>query len=345
MKAVVKHSRNGKPFFRCEDVTEPRVTNPGDVSIAIKSIGVCSSDIHVLHGAMAIPDGNVVGHEFSGVIRAVGPAVRGLRRGDRVVSELAVGKCGICAMCRTGRYQFCDRKRPPGWASQGVYTESIVVPADLVHKVPRGVSFEVAALAEPTAVCVYGCLERGRIKPRESTVIFGLGSIGLLTLIVLKDAGVKHVLCVGPATKGRRRLDLAWELGADSVTTPEDDLAAMLEQTTGRSKADCVIDCSGAAQAINQGLRLLRKDGTFVALGIAQDPTIPFAFNTGVLNALRIVFSCTSSHSAWQHTVPLLKRRQDAFARLITHRLPLSEWKTAFTALETREAVKAMLCP
>jgi L-iditol 2-dehydrogenase len=259
------------------------------------------------------------------------------------VSELAVGKCGICAMCRTGRYQFCDRKRPPGWASQGVYVESIVVPADLVHKVPRAVSFEVAALAEPVAVCVYGCLERGGIRPRDSTVIFGAGSLGLLTLIVLKDAGIKHVVCVGPATKGRRRLDLARELGASTVLTPEDDVADALKRITGRDRADAGIDCSGAAQAINQGLRLLRKDGTFVALGIAPDSTIPIAFNTGVLNALRIVFSCTSSHSAWQHTVPLLKRRQAALAQLITHRLPLSEWKKAFAALEEREAVKVVL--
>ena len=119
----------------------------------------------------------------------------------------------------------------------------------------------------------------------------------------------------------------------------------MLERTTGRNKTDCVIDCSGAARAINQGLCLLRKDGTFVALGITQEQTVQIAYNTGVLNALRIVFSCTSSHSAWQHTVPLLGRRHDALARLITHRLPLSEWKTAFMALERREAVKAVLNP
>ncbi|MBI5723873.1 MAG: alcohol dehydrogenase catalytic domain-containing protein [Planctomycetes bacterium] len=345
MKAVVKHTRDGKAFFRLEDFAEPQLQNPGDVKIRITAVGVCASDVHVLHGAMQMPDGNVVGHEFSGVVEEVGRAVQGFARGDRVVCELAVGKCGRCEMCRSGHYEFCPSKRPPGWASQGVYAESIVVASDLLHKIPDGVSLEVAALAEPIAVCVYGCLERGAIAPDDAVVVFGMGSIGLLTLVAMKDSGVKNILCVAPTGRGRRRLDLAAELGASAVATPEDDLSAALERIAGRRKADCVVDCSGSPDAINKGLSLLRKDGRFVALGIAPGRTIPFDFNTGVLSALRIIFSCTSSRSSWLRTLKILQRQHAGLEKIITHRLPLAQWDKAFDALETRQAIKAVLYP
>lgn len=345
MRALIKHTESNRTVFRLEETAQPEIQAETDVKMKIEAIGVCASDIHALHGAMNIPEGNIVGHEYSATVVQVGSAVDNVSIGDRVVGELAIGRCGKCAMCLSGRYEFCEFKRPQGWHSPGVYAEYSVSPADLLRKIPKEVSFNEAALTEPMAVCVYGCIERGGIKSGDSVVIYGMGSIGLLTLIALQDLGVKNIICVTPTTHGRKRFETAMAIGAQHVCTPAEDLSSFLKELTGVGQADCVVDCSGSPQAINAGLEILRKDGTFVALGIASDEVIPIRFNIGVLSALRLVFSCTSSGSSWDTALQILSRRQIEVNRIITDVLSLEDWEKAYRKLEDREAIKAVLVP
>src|SRR5690606_29444508 len=149
MKAIKKYSQGGI-HFKLVDVEEPDILSDGEVKIEIDSIGLCTSDIHVLHGSMQMPDDNIVGHECSGRIVAMGKGVReNFSVGDRVVFELAKGACFYCKMCLSGHYELCPRKQPPGWKSQGVYTRYTVQPDYCLHKVPDGVPMDVAALTEP----------------------------------------------------------------------------------------------------------------------------------------------------------------------------------------------------
>lgn len=343
MKAVVKRTSGNKPTFVLEETVEPSIVSPTDVKIRIAAIGICTSDVHVLHGVMTIPDGNIVGHEYSGEITAVGNRVHSFNTGDRVIGELAVGACGECLMCRRGKYEFCRHKKPPGWVSQGVYTEYTVMDHRLLHRIPPDVDLDVAALAEPIAICVYGCIERGQIDPADLTVIYGMGSIGLLTLIVLLDYGLTRIICVTSTRRDRKRYELAKELGAYRVLSSDEDVAKIIAEETKGENADCVVDCSGAPEAINQGLEILHKDGKLIALGITSQDIIPLAYNTGIHKALQIIFSSTSSHSAWERTTEILARQHDRIERLITHRYPLENWATAYDKLEKREAVKAVL--
>jgi threonine dehydrogenase-like Zn-dependent dehydrogenase len=346
MLAVCKSTQDGAPVFGCEQRPVPRIADPHDVLIRIERIGICTSDVHVLHRTMHIPDGNIVGHEYSGTIAAVGPAVRDWRVGDRVVCELAVGYCGQCARCREGKYAFCPQKRPPGWASQGVYAEYAVMHERILHRLPEGVSFDVGAIAEPVAICVYGVLERARVRKGARVVVTGMGPIGLCTLLVLQDAGVADIICVTPTRHGRRRLDLAVELGAGlGLAAEAADVAGEIRRHFGGMQPDVVVDCSGATSAIAEGIRLLRKDGTFVGLGIAPREQVEIPFNTALLNALTIVFSCTSSHSAWQTTVGILERQKERLKKVITHQFPLEDWRSAYDAIEARAAIKALLVP
>lgn len=345
MKAVCKTSAaDGSVRFDLVERERPGAPGPGEVEIRISHIGICSSDLHALHGAMAVPDGNIVGHEFSGTVTRIGRSVSTVVVGDRVVCELAKGACLICPVCTSGRYEFCPHKTPPGWASSGVYTEYTVQPARCLHRLADGVPLDVAALAEPLAICVYGCLERGRMRSGERTLVSGLGPIGLATLVILKDAGFGDVVCVSPTRHGRGRLDLAEALGADAVWAAEDDIPALAKARWGDGP-DVVVDCSGAEAAIAQGIGLLPKGGRFIALGITGRPQIAFPFDRALLKALEVVFSCTSSHTAWAHVGGVLERRHRDLARLITLRLPLTSWREAFDALERREAVKALLVP
>lgn len=343
MKAVVKYTRAQVPEFRVVDVPIPVCEGPNSVLIGIESIGICMSDIHVLHGSMQMPDANIVGHEYSGKVIEVGDAVKSVKPGDRVVGELAVGACGKCRMCLSGRYELCPEKRPPGWVSPGVYAEYTVMDDWLLHHIPVEVDYDVAALTEPMAVCVYGCFERASVAPEDYVVVYGMGSIGLLTLVSLIDAGNRRVVCVTPTKRGTARLELARKLGASLVIGSEEDVKGRIRDDTGGQMADVVIDCSGAPMAINQGIDILRRDGTFVALGLASSTSISIDYNAAVLKPIKMVFSCTSSHASWVRSLQILSRQADRVRGIITDRRPLTDWRLAYDALENREAIKGVL--
>jgi L-iditol 2-dehydrogenase len=343
MKALRKFTRNGSPVFELADIPVPVLSKPTDIKIKISSIGICTSDVHVLHGVMSVPEGNIIGHEYSGEVVEVGEGVTDFKPGDRVVGELAVGACGECRMCHRGKYEFCRYKRPPGWVSPGVYTEYTVMDQRLLHHIPNHVNFDVAALAEAVAICIYGSIERGQISQDDFTVIYGMGSIGLITLIVLLDYGLDKIVCVTPTKRDRGRFEMADELGAYRVLSTDEKIEAIISNETDGDMPDCVIDCSGSPDAINEGMKLLRKDGLFIGLGITSQNMIPFEFNMGIHKALKIVFSSTSSHTSWKRAVRLLDHQRDRLQKLITHRYPLSEWRTAFEKLDRREAIKVVL--
>ena len=342
MKAVKKYSDNGV-YFKMVDEPMPLVVKDTDVKIQIDAIGICTSDIHVLHGTMTMPDGNTVGHEYTGTVVEVGSAVQNIVPGDRIVCENAKGACMKCKLCLSGHYELCPSKTSPGWFSQGVYTEYTIQPEYCVHKIPANLSMEVASVAEPFAICVYGCIERGNIQKDDFTVIYGMGPIGLFTLISLIDLGVKNIICVASTRRNKIRYQLAEELGATAVLLTEDDIHEKVKQMNNGWGADCVIDCSGDPEAINQGIGILRKAGKFIALGLSNDALIPIAFNKAVLGVIEMVFSATSSHDSWVKTIGILERNQDKVKKVITHIYSLDDWEKAYEKLATREAVKAIL--
>jgi L-iditol 2-dehydrogenase len=342
MKAVKKYT--GKEvYFKLVNTEEPVLKDNIDVKIRIDAIGICTSDIHVLKGFMQMPDGNTVGHEFSGTVVETGTAVTLVKPGDRVVCELAKGACMQCRMCQSGHYELCPEKQPPGWKSQGIYAEYTVQPDYCIHKLPEDIPMEVAAMAEPIAVCVYGCLERGRVQQNDFSVIYGMGPIGLFTLITLLDAGVEQILCIAPTEKGKARYDLAAKLGASKVLPAKNNIEAEVMSMNQGCLADCVIDCSGNADAINQGIKLVRKNGKFIGLGLADHAEIPMAYNHAVLNVITMLFSATSSHDAWIRTLGILERNVGKIRKVITHSFALEDWEKAYAAIENRKAVKAVL--
>lgn len=342
MIAVKKFSDKGV-YFKTVDEPIPEISNETDVKIRIDAIGICTSDIHVLHGTMNMPDGNIVGHEYTGTVVETGSAVSKVVVGDRVVCENAKGACFKCKLCLSGHYELCPDKRSPGWFSQGVYTEFTIQPEYCVHKIPKNMSREVAAVAEPFAICVYGCLERGRYQKDDFTVIYGMGPIGLFTLITLVDLGAKNIVCVASTRRNKVRYQLAKDLGASAVLLTEDDIPARVKEMNEGWGADCVIDCSGDPDAINQGIGLLRKGGKFIALGISHDDLIPFAFNKAVLSVVEMIFSATSSHDAWVKVLGILERNEERVKKIITHQYELADWEVAYEKIANREAVKAVL--
>ena len=170
-----------------------------------------------------------------------------------------------------------------------------------------------------------------------------MGPIGLFTLISLVDLGAENIVCVASTRRNKIRYQLAEELGARSVLLTEDNIPQKIKQMNDGWGADCVIDCSGDPDAINQGISLLRKGGKFIALGISHDARIPFAFNNAVLSVIEMIFSATSSHEAWIKVMGILERNEEKIKKVITHQYSLADWELAYEKIENREAVKAVL--
>lgn len=314
---------------------------PDEVLVAVKHVGICGSDLHIYHDTHPNHPPVTLGHEFSGVVHTVGERVDAWKPGDRVVSELHGAACGECYLCRTGNMFACPNKRPIGWWTDGAYADFIRVPSSLLHRVPDGLSLVHATLTEPLAVSL-NAFERAAIEPESFVAVVGPGPIGILAAIAARAAGARAVALVGRPSSAAR-LELARQLGIDHVIQGDADRAE--EEVTGLTAglgADTVVEAGGSEASVRTSLRLARKLGTVVALGVHAGD-FRFPWNDAVFKALRIVFSFSASYLSFERSLSLLVRGAVPAERIQSGRMPLERWQEAFRALERREALKLVL--
>jgi threonine dehydrogenase-like Zn-dependent dehydrogenase len=170
---------------------EERPAGSGEVTVAVAYTGICGTDLHVLHGAMdaRVTTPAVLGHEMSGRVAEVGPAVTGWAAGDPV-TVMPLRWCGTCPACRAGFTHVCQRLVFVGIDAPGSLRQRWNVPADLLVRLPREVSLRAAALVEPTAVAAHD-VERADLRPGESALVVGAGPVGLLIATVARGSGAR----------------------------------------------------------------------------------------------------------------------------------------------------------
>jgi len=216
MRAAVWHNVKD---VRVDQVQEPQ-TPPGKVKVKVEWAGICGSDLHIFsHGLPLEPHPLTgqkppvtLGHEFSGTIVEAGEGVTGYRAGERVAVEPLI-YCGRCYACRRGYYNQCYTVGFVGINRDGGFAEYVIVDEHMLHPLPDHVSFEEGALVEPTAVSLYAVRE-SKLKPGDPVAIFGVGPIGLLTLLCVKAAGASQIIAVDLSEE---HLKLAQQLGATTV--------------------------------------------------------------------------------------------------------------------------------
>jgi L-iditol 2-dehydrogenase len=344
MKAVVKYGK-GKGLMEMRDVPEPTFGDD-EVLVEVKAVSVCGSDLHIFHDSHPYWPPVVMGHEFSGVIAAIGKDVTGWKIGDRIVSETRTGACGVCYCCQSGFPQVCEHKRAYGIGINGAYAKYVAGPARLLHHLPETIPFEVGAMIEPIAVCVTAILERSRFTAGDAAVITGPGPIGLISLAIVRSAGARVTAIIGRDPDERVRLEKAKELGADVIinTDKTDPLQRVLEMTNGRG-TDMLIEASGNGKAIFQAFEMVRRLGKICAVGISGKEEISIPYDRGIFKAISYDFCFSSSWTAWERALGLIAGGSLPAQKLITHTLPLAEWQKAFGLLEALEAVKVILIP
>ncbi|OHD64532.1 MAG: hypothetical protein A2096_17660 [Spirochaetes bacterium GWF1_41_5] len=343
MKALVKKEK-GEGHIELCDVPEPD-PGPREVKIAVKAAGICGSDLHILHGDIGIPmrPPFVIGHEFSGVVSAVGAEVRVCRPGDRVTAENSRSTCGHCILCRTGNYNLCPERLATGYAFDGAFAPYCVVPEERVHLLPDNVDFPTGALSDPSACAFHAVQELTGIAAGEIVLITGPGAMGLFSLQYVKANG--GIAVVVGREQDRQRLDLAEKLGADFVINIDGkDIKAALQNKFGQSTVDTFLECSGKAPALQMGLELLRKQGKYTQIGIFGSP-VKADLDLLVYKEIRACGSFSQKYSAWRAAIQLASLGKIQAAPLITHQLPLSAWQEGFRKFESGEAIKVVFIP
>jgi len=344
MRGVMKLAR-GVDLVELREVPNP-VPGHGEVLIRVHSAAICGTDLHIYRDEHPYWPPMILGHEFAGIIEAVGVGVQGFAPGDRVVSETSSGSCGVCFLCRTGNRHVCAHKRAPGIGRHGAFAPYLTMPAELLHRVPDALDLEAATLAEPTAIAVHAVIERARVAPGETVVVLGPGAIGLLCLQVARACGAGRVLISGTRRSAPVRLTAATQLGADAVVNAdEEDVAERIMGLTDGQGADVVIETSGSAAAVALLPRLVRTLGRICQVGVLGRPELTFPWGAAFFKGVEVQFSLSSRHSSWVTALHLLTAGKVRTGPLISMRLPLAAWDEAFRAQVEGRAVKALLRP
>lgn len=328
------------------EAPKPAALDEGEVLLASRAVGICGSDIHQFHNTQswAVQTPVILGHEFCGVVAAAGKGVAGFKEGDRVASETAARICGRCVYCRSGEYNLCPERLGFGYGLNGAMAEFVAVPARCLHHLPDEVSFEKAALTEPTCVAYNATCVKTRIHPGDSVLVLGPGTVGLLCLLLAKLSGAGWLGIVG-LPSDRPRLDLALRLGADRAI--EGSGAGALERIQAQGDGlgvDVVMDASGHSSAMDLAMSAVRPGGQITKVGWGPQP-LNFSLDPLVKKAARVQGSFSHNYPIWEKVIALLGSGRLDPTPLIGRVEPLRNWKVCFEEMASGRNVKNVLMP
>ncbi|WPG98825.1 putative L-Arabinitol 4-dehydrogenase [Acrodontium crateriforme] len=316
-----------------QDVEKGEGLQPGEITVAIKSTGICGSDVHFWHagciGPMIVEGDHILGHESAGVVVAKHPSVTTHEIGDRVAIEPNI-ICNECEPCLTGRYNGCVkvafRSTPP---IPGLLRRYVNHPAIWCHKI-HDMSYENGALLEPLSVALAG-VQRANITLGDSVLICGAGPIGLVTLACAKAAGAEPIV-ITDIDQGR--LDFAKEF-CPSVRThkvefsdsPEQFAQKVVRLAGGIEPALC-LECTGVESSIAGAIHASKFGGKVFVIGVGK-PEMKIPFMTLSTREVDLQFQYRYANT-WPRAIRLLRSGVVDLTKLVTHRFKLEDAVEAF---------------
>ena len=255
--------------LRIIDMDKPTIDAKNNVLVKIKAAGICGSDVGIYHGTNAAATyPRVIGHEIVGVVEEVGDNAKKIKVGDRVVVDPYL-YCGHCYPCKIGRTNCCTDLKVLGVHVDGGMAEYYCHPADMLIKIPEGMSWEQAAMAEPLTISLHG-IHRGGLKAGEYCAIIGAGPIGLVAGMVAQAYGAHAILL----DLVQERLDFAKSLGIEyTINSGTENPVERIAEITNGEMAHQVMECSGANPAVRQTLDLVSNAGRITLTGWPKKET------------------------------------------------------------------------
>lgn len=345
MKAWVLH---GIDDIRFEDVDKPTLTD-NEVLINVKAVGICGSDIPRIYQTGAHRHPLIPGHEFSGVVAETGAQTDAKWQGQKV-GIFPLIPCGKCLPCRRKQYEMCRSYDYVGSRRDGAFAEYVAVPERNLLLLPEAVRFEEAAMLEPMAVAVHA-MRQAMPDMTDTVVVCGLGTIGMLLLMFLHEAGIQNLLAVGNKESQRQAV---WKLGLPEENycdSREQNAAEWILEHTNGIGADVFFECIGKNETVSMAVDVAAPSGKITMVGNPySDMTLPKDVYWKILrNQLTVRGTWNSSFTGeqtddWHYVLERLAERKIAPAELISHRFSLEELETGLHIMrdKSEEYIKIM---
>jgi threonine dehydrogenase-like Zn-dependent dehydrogenase len=350
MKAAVLFGEGDMRLIDDYSVPEP---GPGEAIIKVTACAICGSDPKILaHGWPNHPPYGtfIFGHEYAGIIAALGEGVTEFKIGDRVAVEPHKG-CGTCANCRDGLYNTClnygnaaKGHRHYGFSSNGGYAEYAVNHINSIYKIPDDMPLDKSTLITTAATSLYGIRRIGGIQAGETVVVSGPGAIGLMAVVMARLMGAGTIILSGTRAE---RLETGLKLGADiGINVRQENVVERVMELTKGVGADAVLECAGTTQAAVDAVEYTKKNGRVALVGIYKEPA-PLNVNKIVQWNITVAGSKAEGERSLAQALALLSRQAIDISPLVTHTFPLDEIHTAFQTAEQRldGAIKVVVKP
>lgn len=327
--------------YQLEEVAEPRIVGPRDVIVRVGGAGLCRTDLHIIDG-MLEPFGvrlpYIPGHETAGWVAAVGAEVGAVRPGEAVLVD-PNDSCGLCRPCRVGMDTYCEAVRMPGFTADGGFAEFVLASERGVVPLPAGLAPADAAPHADAGLAAYRAVKKAAraLAPGDAVAVIGAGGLGHIAVQLLKHLTPAVVIAVD---RSRDALDLALQLGADHAVTSAADVVASVRHVSGGG-VQAVVDFVGDGEVPNQAIDMLRRGGTYFAVGYGGNLDVPMA--TIVANELTVVGNLVGTHGELEELVELAAAGK---VTLHTRQYPLAQINQAVDDLRNGRILgRAVLVP
>jgi threonine 3-dehydrogenase len=358
MTAVVKtNGEAGEAGTEVLEVTVPEI-GPGEVLLHVRATSICGSDRHIFHWdppiRKSIQPPRVYGHEFCGQVAEVGKNAgrADLEPGDAASAEMHV-TCGTCYLCRTGQGHICARTKILGFHEDGCFAEYVKVPAGNVIRLDTAVvPLKVGAFLDALGNAVH-TVEDERVAG-ERVAILGYGPIGAMAAAIAEHMAAAEIYILDVSEHALRQArDWAAAKGAGNVrvlSTAPEAAERTVEEVLDRSRGgvDLVLEMSGAAPAINAGLKMLRNGGHMSLLGIPSKREITLADYTHDLIFKGVTLKAIIGRrmfSTWHRMLALLESGLDV-SGIVSREFPsLDNFLEGMALFDSHEALKVVFYP
>lgn len=301
-----------------ETVPLPSV-NAGDVLIEVRAAGICGTDLHIFNGEYEAQYPLIPGHEFSGIVRAVGSEVHHFRPGDRVTADPNI-PCNYCIPCQRNEPNQCEHLAAVGVTRDGGYADFVSVPESNVFSI-GALSFQAAALVEPLACVVWG-LKRVQVQPGDRVLVLGAGPMGCLLLQAVRSAGAAQVVVTDVVA---HRLEMARSLGATEAILADEQMPARLNQLAPAG-FDVVAEVTGIPRLLEQAFDYVRPRGKVWVFGVCP-PDQQASFNPyQVFRKDLSIIGSFAVNRTFHESIALIQGGAVQVAPLVSHVFPLDDF-------------------
>ncbi len=327
-----------------EDIPVPK-PEEGWILVKVLRTSICGTDLHIWkwdhwsQHRIKIPQ--TIGHEFVGEVVELGKGVKRIKVGDIVTAETHI-VCGQCEFCRTGKAHVCPNTKILGVDIDGTYADYAVIPEENAIVLPKGFPLEVASILEPFGNAIHTVMESP--TRAKKVAVLGCGPIGLMAVSLLKAMGASMVIATDIKPY---RLELAMKMGADyTVNVKETDLYEFVMDLTDGRGVDTVLEMSGAPAALRDAFRIVVPEGHVSILGIPSDEVSLDIAEGIVFKGISIKgIIGRKMYETWYQAIEIIHSGLVDLSPIITHVIPLTEYRKGFEALLAGKAGKVVMVP